>query len=148
MTRADVRGDVVALIALPHVAHARSGASQRASAIPAGIDGLEREGGKRSHVGGRFKTRVGDEDGLGGKRRQRFRIGGRFVIGFDGEDGFGGREKGGCVGLLGIAENHGVGVVVGGIGGGVENGDELIDKVKTGGNEVEPRDASEQNVHR
>lgn len=70
------------------------------------------------------------------------------MIGLGGEDGFGGREKGGCVGELGIAENDGVGVVVGGIGGGVENGDELIDEVKTGGNEIEPRDASEQNVHR
>ena len=147
MTRADVRGDVVALVALLHVAHARSRASQRASAIPAGIDGPGREGGKRSHVGGRFEIGVGDEDGLGGKRRQRFRIGGRFVLGFGGEDGIGGRAKGGRVGELGIAENDGVGVVVGGIGGGVEDGDELIDEMETGGNEVEPRDASEQNVH-
>lgn len=148
MTRTDVRGHVVALGAWLHVAHARRGASQRASAIPAGIDGLGREGGTRSHVGGRFAVRVGDEDGLGGKGRKRFRIGGRFVTGLGGEDGFGGREEGGGVGELGVAENNGVGVVVGGIGGGVEDGDELVDEVETGGHEVEPRDASEQHVHR
>lgn len=148
MTRADVRGDVVALGALAVVAHARRGAVQRVLAFPAGIGGLDGERGRQSHVGGRFGVGIGDEDGLGGERSEGVPIEGRFGVGLDGEDGLGGREKRGSAGGLRIAENDGVGVVVGGIGGGVEDGDELIDELETGGNEVEARDSSEENIER
>ena len=121
MARADIRSDVVSLRDPLHVTHAGSRAGQR-------------------FLAGRAR-----KPRFGGSSEDRRRIRWKFFHRIGGDDGFDGRRG---VGEQRIAENHGVGVVGALHGGGVENGDELIDKIDTGDDKIETRDAREQHIHR